>query len=146
MTSRWAWPFGAVRPLLAPSWLTAPPLITASTGCPRRRASDQRSSRSIPAPSPQPVPSAEAENALQRPSGASPPWRLNSTNIPGLDMTVAPPASASEHSPRRSACTARTIATSEDEHAVSTVIAGPRRPKAYAMRPEATLSAVPVSR
>lgn len=44
-------------------------------------------------------------------------------------MTVAPPASASSHSPLRSACMARWMDTSDDEHAVSTVIAGPFRPK-----------------
>ena len=42
--------------------------------------------------------------------------------------------------PRRSAWHARCIATSEDEHAVSTVTAGPSRPKLYAKRPEATLA------
>ena len=48
---------------------------------------------------------------------------------PGVASTVAPPASASEHSPPRSACAARCIATSEEEQAVSTVIAGPSRPR-----------------
>jgi hypothetical protein len=37
-------------------------------------------------------------------------------------------------------------ATSEDEQAVSTVTAGPSRPKLYATRPETTLVVVPVSR
>ncbi|CAM4234875.1 hypothetical protein NOGI109294_27365 [Nocardiopsis gilva] len=44
-------------------------------------------------------------------------------------MTVAPPASASEHSPARSDRTAKCSATSDDEHAVSTVMAGPSKPK-----------------
>ena len=46
----------------------------------------------------------------------------------GVAITVTPPASASEHSPERSARAAQCSATSEDEQAVSTVIAGPRRP------------------
>ncbi len=84
---------------------------------------------SRPAPSAKPVPSAAAANALQRPSAASPRWRENSTNVPGVAMTVTPPASASEHSPDRSDCAARCSATSADEQAVSTVTAGPSSPK-----------------
>ena len=79
----------------------------------------------MPTPSAQPAPSASAENALQRPSGASPRCRLNSTKRPGVAITVTPPASASAHSPWRSAWHARCIATSDELHAVSTVIAGP---------------------
>ncbi|GAA1010761.1 hypothetical protein GCM10009556_032480 [Acrocarpospora pleiomorpha] len=63
----------------------------------------------------------------------------------GVDITVAPPASASEQSPERSACAARCIATSDDEQAVSTVTAGPSNPRVYDTRPEATLGAVPVA-
>ena len=144
MTRCWDGPFGAVSPLDAPSWLTAEPRTTASTGCPRRRASDSLSTSSRPTPSDQPVPSAAAANDLHRPSGDSPRCRENSTNAPGLHMTVAPPASASEHSPARSACTARCSATSDDEHAVSTVTAGPSRPNVYATRPDATLAVLPV--
>ncbi len=122
-------PFGAVRPLLAPSWFTAEPRTTASTGCPLRRASDSRSTSSMPTPSAQPVPSAPAAKALHRPSVARPCWRLNSTNTSGVASTVTPPASAIVHSPLRSAWTARCSETSEEEQAVSTVTAGPSRPK-----------------
>src|SRR3954447_22414187 len=139
-------PFGAVRPLLAPSWLTALPATTASTGCPFRRASDSRSTTITPAPSPQPTPSAAAAKDLHRPSGASPRCRENSVNAPGLTITVTPPASARSHSPDRSACAARCSATSDDEHAVSTVTAGPSSPSAYDTRPEITAAAVPVSK
>ncbi len=52
------------------------------------------------------------ENALHRPSGDSLPCRENSTNLPGLALTVTPPASASEHSPGRSAWAARRRAVS----------------------------------
>ncbi|CAM5260242.1 hypothetical protein SGRI78S_03036 [Streptomyces griseus subsp. griseus] len=121
-------PLGAVSPLDAPSWLTAEPRMTACTVCPLRTASDSRSSTSTPAPSLQLVPSASALNGLLRPSWARPRWRLNSTNTSGFAMTVAPPASASETSPVRSACAARCVAVMEEEHAVSIVTAGPSRP------------------
>ncbi len=121
-------PFGAVRPLDAPSWLTAEPRTTARTSCPLRRASDSRSTRSTPAPSDQPVPSASAEKDLQRPSGASPRCLLKSTNTLGVDITVTPPTTAIEHSPARSERAARCSATREDEQAVSTVTAGPSSP------------------
>ena len=47
----------------------------------------------------------------------------------GVDMMVTPPASASSHSPRRSAAAARCRETSEDEQAVSTLTAGPVLPR-----------------
>jgi hypothetical protein len=141
-----AGPLGAVRPLLAPSWLIADPRMTASTGCPLRRASLSRSSTSMPAPSPHAVPSAAAANDLQRPSVARPRCRLNSRNMPAFAMMVEPPASARLHSPLRSELQAMCIAVSEEEHAVSTETAGPSRPSVYAIRPEATLSELPVSR
>ena len=136
-------PFGAVNPFDAPSWFTAEPVSSASTRCPLRRASDRRSNASSPTPSDHPVPSAAPANDLHRPSADNPRWRLNSTNSVGVDSTVTPPASASEHSPRRSDCAARCSDTSDDEHAVSTVTAGPSKPNVYAIRPDATLPAVP---
>ncbi|GAA4468605.1 hypothetical protein GCM10023170_082780 [Phytohabitans houttuyneae] len=145
MTRCWEGPFGAVRPLDAPSWLTAEPRISASTGWPLRSASESRSSRSTPAPSPHPTPSAASANGLHRPSGASPRCRENSTNSAGVAMTAIPPAKASEHSPERSACAARWSATSDAEQAVSTVTAGPSRPSRYETRPEMTLADAPVT-
>lgn len=141
-----AGPWGAVSPLDAPSELTAEPRSTASTGCPLRRASDSRSNSTRPTPSPQAVPSAAAENGLQRPSGASPRSLLNAMNGAGEAMTVTPPATAREHSPSRSDRAAACRATSDDEHAVSTVTAGPRSPRVYAIRPDATLPAEPSAR
>ncbi len=44
-------------------------------------------------------------------------------------MTVTPPARAVSHSPDLSDWHARCSATSDDEHAVSTVTAGPSKPK-----------------
>ncbi len=129
MTRCCAGPFGAVSPLLAPSWLTAEPRMTARTGCPARRASESRSSRSRPRPSPNPAPSAADEKDLLRPSGARPRWRLNPTYRPGVDITVTPPARARVVSPERSPWQARWTATREDEQAVSRVTAGPSRPR-----------------
>jgi len=82
----------------------------------------------MPTPSPQPVPSAAAANDLQRPFAASPRCREKPVKVSGVAMTVTPPASASSHSPDRNDCAARCKATSEDEHAVSTVTAGPSNP------------------
>ncbi|RPK83670.1 hypothetical protein EES47_24780 [Streptomyces sp. ADI98-12] len=48
----------------------------------------------------------------------------------GVDITVTPPARASEHSPERRACMAQCMATREEEQAVSTVTAGPSSPRA----------------
>ncbi|MCP9972491.1 hypothetical protein LUX57_51515 [Actinomadura madurae] len=137
-------PFGAVSPLDAPSWFTAEPRTTPRIRRPLCRASDSRSSSSTPTPSPQAAPSAASANALHRPSAASPRCRPNSTNASGDAITVTPPASASADSPERSDRTARCNATSDDEHAVSTVNAGPCRPSAYATRPDTTLPELPV--
>ncbi|CAM5423715.1 hypothetical protein SBADM41S_05644 [Streptomyces badius] len=123
-------PLGAVRPLEAPSELMAEPRMTARTGWPLRRASDSRSRSSRPAPSDQPVPSASSENALHRPSGASPRCLLNAWKGDGVAITITPPASASEQSRFRRAWAARWSATREDEQAVSTVTAGPSSPSA----------------
>ncbi|ANB09076.1 hypothetical protein SAM40697_5119 [Streptomyces ambofaciens] len=67
---------------------------------------------------------------MHRPSTASPRCRENSTNTVGVAITVTPPANARSHSPRRNDCTARCNATNDDEHAVSTVSAGPSNPNA----------------
>src|SRR5580698_8663623 len=137
-------PFGAVSPLLAPSWFTALPATTASTRCPSRRASDSRSTTTTPAPSAHPVPSAAAAYDLHRPSAARPRCRENPTNTPGVAITVTPPARARDDSPLRTDWQARCSATSDDEQAVSTVTAGPSRPSTYATRPENTLPDVPL--
>ncbi|GLY16583.1 hypothetical protein Kisp01_35980 [Kineosporia sp. NBRC 101677] len=113
----------------APSWFIALPATTASTRWPLRRASERRSRTTIPAPSPQPMPSALSAKGLQRPSKAIPSWAANSANADGVDMIATPPASAIEHSRARSAWQARCSATRAEEHAVSTVTAGPSRPR-----------------
>ena len=81
-------------------------------------------------PSPQPVPSASAEKALQRPSGDSPCWRLNSMKMRGRrhDGRRRRPGPWSIRHLRR-AWAARCRATSDEEQAVSIVTAGPSSPK-----------------
>jgi hypothetical protein len=66
-------------------------------------------------------------------------------NTSGVDSTVTPPTSASPHCPSRSAWAARCSATSDDEHAVSTVSVGPVRSSAYAIRPDAVLGRLPIA-
>ena len=95
-------------------------------------------------PSLQLTPSALSANDLQRPSGDRPLCWPNSMNAPGVPITVTPPASASVHSPPRSAPHARCRATSEEEQAVSIVSAGPSSPNTYDTRPESTPPALPV--
>ncbi|BFU44958.1 hypothetical protein KRMM14A1004_31950 [Krasilnikovia sp. MM14-A1004] len=144
MTRRCEGPLGAVSPLEAPSELTAVPRISARIGWPWRCASESRSRTSRPTPSAQPVPSAAAAKDLQRPSGARPPCAVNASNAVGVVITATPPARASVHSPWRSACTARCVATSDDEHAVSMVTAGPSNPAVYDTRPDSTLATAAV--
>src|ERR1041384_2120550 len=125
MTRCCAGPFGAVSPFDAPSWLTAEPRTTARIWWPLRRASDNRSTTSTPTPSDHEVPSADAEKDLHRPSFDMARWREKSRNTVVAGITVTPAASASEHSPDRSDCAAMCSVTSDDEHAVSIVMAGP---------------------
>src|SRR5262249_52867760 len=139
-------PFGAVSPLLAPSWFTALPRTTARIWCPLRWASESRSTTSTPMPSAMPMPSAPAPNALHRPSEASAPCWPNPTNPAGGTFPPPPPASATVHSPDRSDWHAGGSAVSEEEHAVSPDTAGPSSPSVYDTRPDSTLDAVPVSR
>ena len=97
-----------------------------------------------PTPSDQPVPSAPAPNALHRPSAARPPWagELDEHRRGGHAPSPRRPAPASTPPPAAPA-PARCSATSDDEHAVSTVTAGPSRPSTYATRPDTTLAGDP---
>lgn len=83
----------------------------------------------MPTPSAQIAPSAASAKERQRPVADSPRWRLNSMNGCGVAITVTPPASASAHCPERNAPIARCRVTREEEQAVSTVTAGPRKPR-----------------
>ena len=126
MTRSWEGPLGAVSPLLAPSWFTALPRITARIGCPLRAGVGQPLQQRA---SPRPRPSRCRRRPRRTPCSGrpatAPRCRLNSMKMLGVAMTVTPPARARSHSPERSAWQARCIATSEDEHAVSIVTAGP---------------------
>ncbi len=100
----------------------------------------------MPQPSPRTKPLAAASKVLQRPSGESMPHFEIRTNGSGDRMTLTPPASTSWLSPLRRLWHAVWIATSDDEHAVSMAMQGPRSPRVKEMRPAAALSAVPVAR
>lgn len=91
------------------------------------------------------MPSADASKGLQRPSAAVPPARSKVIVTVGDSSTFTPPASATSASPRRSACTARCVETSDDEQAVSTIMLGPRRSSRYDSRLAMMLSAAPVA-
>ena len=111
---------------------------------PAASASDRRFNTTIAQPSPRTNPSAAASNVLHRPSGDRTPARAK-TSVPiGDRIAFTPPASARSLSPRWRLTTAWCSATSDDEHAVSTAIAGPSRPSVNATRPIAVLWLLPV--
>ncbi len=126
---------GAVKPVERPVWLTAEPCTTACTRSPSRRASSRRLSTRTPQPSPRAKPFARASKGRHRPSGDRVPASWCSRVARGDSTRFTPPASATSHSRRASAWRARCTDTSEEEQAVSTVIAGPASPSAYATRP-----------
>ena len=91
-------------------------------------------STATPQPSPRTNPSAAASNAWHCPvfDIASAWSRLR---VPAGDSSrFTPAASATSESPVRRLWHARWIATSDDEHAVSTVTDGPRKSKKYETR------------
>ena len=78
ITACCAAPFGAVRPALRPSWLTAVPRITARTRSPSASASDNNFSTTMPQPSPRTKPLARRRtpcNARQGTACATAPAR-----------------------------------------------------------------------
>src|SRR5262249_48732151 len=125
--------------------LTAEPRITAQIRSPSRRASDSRLSTTNPQPSPRANPLASASNVLHRPSGDSAWVRVVLSIVWGDSTRLTPPASARSLSPGRGLRPARWTATSDDEHAVSTVRLGPDNPQVYDSRPAAMLSMFPVT-
>ena len=96
----WDGPFGAVRPLLRPSWLTALPLITPTTTSPSRSASASRFSTTTPQPSPRTKPSALAEKVLHRPSAAIICALESAMLVTGERITLTPAPRAASHWPR----------------------------------------------
>ena len=131
-------PFGAVSPLLRPSWLIALPRI------PNSPSPSPFSSITAPHPSPRTYPLARASNVLQRPSGESIPALPKARKVSGVVKTFTPRHIASDETPRETFKNPSTMATSEDEHAVSIDIVFPVVPRTYASRPAAMLEAVPV--
>ena len=129
MTRCWEGPFGAVSPLLAPSWLTALPRTTASTGCPlRRRVRQPLHQQHAGALGPAGAVGGGGERLAAAVGRQAPlPGELHERARGGHHVT--PPASARSHSPERRAWAARCSATSDDEQAVSTVTAGPSKPE-----------------
>ena len=101
ITRCWLGPFGAVSPWLRPSWFTALPASPRESRRHHARRPTARFSTSTPQPSDHPAPSAPAENALQRPSGAMPAAGTIPRTPLACDITCTPPASARSHSPCR---------------------------------------------
>jgi hypothetical protein len=143
--SSWALTFGAVSPAERPSWFTAEPRITARTGSPSASAAGNRFRTSTPHPSPRTYPLARASKVRHRPSGDRARPAASASLISGASMRFTPPASASVLSPERRLWQARWIATSDDEHAVSTVMLGPSRPNVYESRPAGKECPLPVT-
>ncbi len=137
--------FGAMGLSERPSLLTALPLMIPSTGSPSRSASRSGASRITPAPSPGTMPSAAPSNARQRPDGESAPAPLSSWYGVAVRLRFTPPTSARSHSPRRRLAEARCSATSEDEQAVSTAMAGPVRFRQCAILPAIRFRRLPTA-
>lgn len=111
-----------------PSWLAAVPRSTARMRSPSRRASSSRLSNSITHPSPETKPSAFTSKAWQRPVGDNMPCSEPDTDLRGSRVTTTPPARVRSLSPPPKLPQAWCTAINPDEHAVSTVTAGPCRP------------------
>ena len=141
-TASCAGPFGTVRPLLRPSWLTADPRITARIAiavAPRvRRALQHDHRRSLrPARSRR---RARRRSCTGRRAPASAPSSSAIVDVGREDQVDAAGERDVALCSRR-LWQARWTATSDDEQAVSTARLGPRRPSTYERRPAATLRA-----
>src|ERR1700736_5814649 len=110
-----------------------------------RTASASRLSTTSAAPSPRPYPSARASNPFDYPSADRNLPLLMATKTSGRNMTLTPPASASDVSPLQRSWHARWTATSEDEHAVSSEMLGPRKSSMKDRRFESTVMVAPTA-
>ncbi len=79
------------------------------------------------------------------PSLATAPMVSKPIVAAGVRIMLTPPATAASDSPERRLCTAWWTDTSDDEHAVSTAIDGPRKSKKYDVRFAMIEVEVPVS-
>ncbi len=125
---------GVVSPGVAPSLLTALPRITQYTGSPSASAADSGFRTTRAPPSPRTIPLARASKTWQRASGESAPRRARARVLSGIRFRLTPPASAVVDSPPRRLAQAACTATSEEDWAVSRVMLGPRRPRAWLTR------------
>ena len=82
---------------------------------------------------------------MHLPSFDSIPALLNISLVTGLRVTFTPHDVTLSDSPLTMLVMAMCDPTSDDEHAVSTAMLMPWRPKVYDMRPQATLRAPPVA-
>ncbi len=121
----WAGPLGAVRPLLAPSWLTPVARMTPRMSSPAASASASRLSTSTATPSANTVPLAELSKVRHSPDGESTPMSASRFSELWSRPTLAPPASAIPQSPASRLRQAMWIATTDEEQAVLTISAGP---------------------
>ena len=110
---------------------------------PAATASLSRFRMTTPQPSPRTNPFADASNALHWPSGERVPASAYDSERRGSRMRLTPATTARSASPCCNAMAASCVATSEDEQAVSTAIAGPWRPSMKASRPLMPLRLVP---
>ena len=123
-------PFGAVRPLEAPSWLTAEPRTTASTRWPLRagvgQPLQQQHARAL---GPAGAVGGVGERLAAAVGGqAALPAELDERRRGGHHRHAAGQRQRALAA-RAAPAPARCSATSDDEQAVSTVTAGPSRPK-----------------
>ena len=120
---------GAANPTdVPPSLVTAVARMTARMWSRSASASLSRFSSTMPAPDVYTTPEAALSNGRHRPSRLSVPSCSHQYPWPNGTSRSTPPASASSHSPARSAAAARCTVTSELEQAAATAMLGPRRP------------------
>ena len=119
-------PFGTVRPLLRPSWLTAEPRITARIAVAvRERVGEPLEHDHAAALAADEAVGGGVERLAAPVRRQHPPASRTAAMASGERITLTPPASARSHSPARRLWQARWTATSDDEQAVSTADAGP---------------------
>ena len=126
-------PLGAVKLALGPSYCTAVPRTGTSAETPE-------SSKKASQPSPRQYPSPRRSNVWQRPKAESIPAAEKAIDTACVNMPT-PVAAAYGHSASLIADAAECKATSDDEHAVSSVRHGPVSPSVKETRPDATESA-----
>ncbi len=126
-------PLGAVKLALGPSCCTAVPRTATS-------AEALEDSKKAPQPSPRQYPSPRRSNVWQRPKAESMPAAEKAMDTVYVSIPV-PVVTALGHSISLRADAPKCTATSDEEHAVSSVRHGPVSPRVKDTRPDATESA-----